>query len=94
MTPRRLDDRVERVADLEREHRELEARLGDPELIADQPRYQEVARRYRELEPIVVSYRDLKHRTDDLAAAKEPSREADATRSLRPRPTSNASPRS
>ena len=45
---------LERLRDLEREFLEVEARLADPALIADQPRYQQVARRYRELEPIVA----------------------------------------
>ena len=44
---------LERLAELEKEFLDLEARLGDPDLIADQARYQLVAKRYRELEPIV-----------------------------------------
>ena len=45
--------------------------MADPELIADQTRYQEVTRRYRELEAIVVPTRELRQRTDDLETAKE-----------------------
>ncbi len=62
---------LERLAELEREHGEVEARLADPELIADQARYQEVARRYRELEAIVERTRKLRQRTEDLETAKE-----------------------
>jgi peptide chain release factor 1 len=62
---------LERLEELEREFAEVEARLADPELIADQPRYQGVARRYRELEAIVEHSRRLRQRTDDLDAAKE-----------------------
>ena len=62
---------LDRLADLEREYSEVEARLADPDLIADQSRYQEVTRRYRELEPIVAAYRQLRTRTEDLGAAKE-----------------------
>ena len=40
---------LDRLRDLEREFGDVEARLGDPELIADQARYQDVARRYSEL---------------------------------------------
>ncbi len=45
--------------------------MADPELIADQSRYQDVTRRYRELEAIVMPARELRQRTDDLATAKE-----------------------
>ena len=62
---------LERLHDLEREFDEVEARLADPELIADQTRYQEVTRRYRELEALVVPARELRQRTDDLETAKE-----------------------
>jgi peptide chain release factor 1 len=62
---------LERLAELEREFEDVEARLADPELIADQPRYQEVTRRYRELEAIVERTRKLRQRTEDLDTAKE-----------------------
>ncbi|MFO7280198.1 MAG: peptide chain release factor 1 [Thermoanaerobacterales bacterium] len=68
---------LDRLAELDREFRDLEARLGDPDLIADQRRYQEVAKRYRELEPIVERSRRLRARRDDLAAAREMLAEAD-----------------
>jgi peptide chain release factor 1 len=62
---------LERLGDLEREYVDVEARLADPELIADQSRYQEVTKRYRELEGIVTAARALRQRTDDLETAKE-----------------------
>jgi peptide chain release factor 1 len=62
---------LERLEELEREFADVEARLGDPELLADQPRYQDVARRYRELEAIVGRTRELRQRTEDLDTAKE-----------------------
>ncbi|MEZ5143951.1 MAG: peptide chain release factor 1 [Acidimicrobiales bacterium] len=62
---------LERLADLEREHAEVEARLADPDVIADQRRYAGVARRYRELEPLVACVRALRQATDDLVAARE-----------------------
>jgi peptide chain release factor 1 len=62
---------LERLAELEKEFLDLEARLGDPDLIADQSRYQVVAKRYRELEPIVERIRELRARRDDLATARE-----------------------
>jgi len=62
---------LDRLRDLEQEFDDVEARLGDPELIADQRRYQEMARRYSELKPIVEAYRLLRQRTDDLKTARE-----------------------
>jgi peptide chain release factor 1 len=62
---------LERLAELEKEFLDVEARLGDPDLIADQARYQVVAKRYRELEPIVERVRELRSRQDDLATARE-----------------------
>ena len=62
---------LDRLADLEREHAEVEARLADPAVIADQRRYADVARRYRELEPLVACMQSLRSASDDLAAARE-----------------------
>ncbi len=62
---------LERLGDLEREYEEVEARLADPAVIADQSRYGEVARRYKELEEIVLRARDLRQATEDLQTARE-----------------------
>jgi peptide chain release factor 1 len=62
---------LERLPELEREFDDVEARLADPELLGDQPRYQEVARRYSELEQLVSRARELRQRTEDLETAKE-----------------------
>ena len=56
----------DRLDDLENEFLEVEARLADPALLADQTRYSEVAKRYRELEAIVVRSRGLREATSDL----------------------------
>jgi len=60
-----------RLADLEREYAECEARLADPEVVADQRRYVEISRRYSELRAIVERTIELRSLTDDLAAARE-----------------------
>jgi peptide chain release factor 1 len=62
---------MDRLGGLEQEFVDAEARLADPAVIADQARYTELARRYRELEAIVSRYRELRQRTEDLATAKE-----------------------
>jgi peptide chain release factor 1 len=62
---------LDRLRELEEEFEGLEARLADPDLIADQSRYQEATKRYRELEALVARTRELRQRLDDLEAAKE-----------------------
>lgn len=62
---------LERLGDLEREFDDVEARLADPQVIADQSRYGEVARRYKELEEIVSRARDLRQANEDLQTARE-----------------------
>ncbi|MCX7621625.1 MAG: peptide chain release factor 1 [Acidimicrobiales bacterium] len=67
---------LDRVAELEREYVETEARLADPAIMSDQKRYTELAKRFRELEPIVACYRKLVRAREDLATAKEMLTEA------------------
>ena len=51
--------------------RDLEARLADPETTADPDQLRIVSQRYRELEPLVVAYREHLARSGDLATARE-----------------------
>ena len=67
---------LERLESLEREHDEVEARLADPSVIADQSAYTELTRRYRDLEAIVTRSRQLRALTDDLGVAREMASEA------------------
>ena len=67
-----------RLDDLEREFLDVEARLADPSLLADQGRYGEVAKRYKELEAIVSRARQLRSATEDLATAREMYNDASA----------------
>jgi peptide chain release factor 1 len=61
----------ERLAHLEEEYEEVEARLADPEIVRDQERYAAAARRYKELEELVVRIRALRRAEADLQAANE-----------------------
>jgi len=67
-----------RLDDLEREFLDVEARLADPSLLADQGRYGEVAKRYKELEAIVSRARQLRSAIEDLATAREMYHDASA----------------
>lgn len=62
---------LERLAGLEREFDDVEARLADPDVFADQSRYTELARRHKDLSEVVSRGRELRRRTDDLELAKQ-----------------------
>jgi peptide chain release factor 1 len=53
------------------EHAELERRLADPELHADQAAARKVGRRFAKLAPIVATYRKLEAARGDLDTARE-----------------------
>ncbi|HEX6472608.1 MAG TPA: peptide chain release factor 1 [Streptosporangiaceae bacterium] len=61
--------------DLISEYNEIEQRLGDPAVHADQQRARTLGRRYAELRPIVETYRELRQTDDDLVTARELARE-------------------
>ena len=62
---------IERLAGLDEEYRAIEARLADPDVIADLPLLRDLNRRYKELGSVVDAYRRYRQREDDLATAKE-----------------------
>ncbi|MEU8132193.1 peptide chain release factor 1 [Streptodolium elevatio] len=61
----------EAMDDLLAEHADLERRLADPQVHADQARARTLGRRYAELSPIVDTYRSWVQAGDDIAAARE-----------------------
>ncbi|MEL6985161.1 MAG: peptide chain release factor 1, partial [Actinomycetota bacterium] len=68
---------LDRLATLDEEYRELEARMADPDIAADRERFVEMSRRYSALGEIVTLGQSLRGRHDDLAVAKELLAEAD-----------------
>lgn len=68
---------LDRLPALSRELAEVEGSLADPAVLADQKRYAELNRRYRDLGELVARLVDLEQATADLAAAKEMLTEAD-----------------
>ncbi|MDH3679336.1 MAG: peptide chain release factor 1 [Acidimicrobiia bacterium] len=68
---------LERLQALEQEHAELEARLADPEVAADNARFVEMSRRYAALSEIVELSRRLRGHLDDAEVAKALIEEAD-----------------
>jgi peptide chain release factor 1 len=69
---------LDRLDSLEREHAEVEGSLADPAVIADQPRYTELSRRYRDLGELVSRLQELRQATADLGTAREMYSDADA----------------
>ncbi|HYD10832.1 MAG TPA: peptide chain release factor 1 [Acidimicrobiales bacterium] len=67
---------LDRLASLEEEFAAVEARLSDPSIHGDREAYASVAKRHKELEPIVRASRELRQATEDLTTAKEMLTEA------------------
>ncbi len=61
----------ESAAALVAEHAELEARLADPLVLADQSQIRKLNKRYAALGPTVAAYRELTTAAGDLTAAQE-----------------------
>ncbi len=62
---------LDRIEGLEREFLDVEARLADPDVFADQDKYRELAKRHHELAAIVSRSTELRQRTEDAATARE-----------------------
>ncbi|MDQ1697755.1 MAG: peptide chain release factor 1 [Frankiaceae bacterium] len=61
----------DQLDELVREHAELEQRLADPAVHADQAQARTFGKRYSELGPIVTAYQQMRATGDDLATARE-----------------------
>jgi len=62
---------LERLASLESEYEDVIATLSDPDVLGDQRRFVELSKRLKELQPIVLAYRQYRAAEGDLAAARE-----------------------
>jgi peptide chain release factor 1 len=61
----------EQVEELVKEHAELEKRLADPAIHADQNQARTLGKRYAEIGPIVATYQQWRALGDDLDTARE-----------------------
>ena len=61
----------EAVEDLVAEHADLETKLADPSVHADQANARKLNKRYAELTPIVGTYRSWKQTGEDIVTARE-----------------------
>ena len=60
----------ERLAGLEIEYEDILVRLSDPNVFADQRAYVKLSKRLKELEPIVLAFREHRATSGDLEAAR------------------------
>ncbi len=62
---------LEKLEEIKRRYHDVEAKLGDPAVIADMKLFKKLNIEYRELEPVVEAYHKYKKITDNINSAKE-----------------------
>lgn len=67
----------EKLEAIEKTYEDLNAQMTDNEIISDQTRYTKIARQHRELEAIVMKFREMKKLDSDIAGNKEILRDMD-----------------
>ncbi len=67
----------ERLEQIETRYEDLGRQLADPEIIADQPKYQKAAKQHRDLEPVVEKFREYRQVTNGIADARAMLTESD-----------------
>ncbi|NIP73693.1 MAG: peptide chain release factor 1 [Gammaproteobacteria bacterium] len=68
---------VDKLEHLAARFEEVGALLADPEVIARQEQFRTLSREYAQLDPVVRSYREYRSTLNDLAAAREMTRDRD-----------------
>ena len=68
----------ERLDQLEERYEDLGRQLGDPALLSDQKKFQQVAKQHRDLEPTVDKFREYRKLKDGIAEAKAMLSDSDA----------------
>jgi len=68
---RKLEGLVER-------YQEVQALLGEPDVISDQNRFRALSREYSQLEEVVGCFEEYRQNQDDQAAAKDMAEDDDA----------------
>ncbi len=62
---------LERLAELDDEYEYVLSELSDPDVVTDQRRLRDASRRHKQLEPVVLAYRELQAVTEDGGVARE-----------------------
>ncbi len=61
----------DKLSVLEEKYEELNMKVADPDIIADQSNWQKLMKEVSDLEPIVAKYKEYKNTKDDIEGAKE-----------------------
>ena len=61
----------DKLSVLEEKYEELNMKVADPDIIADQSNWQKLMKEVSDLEPIVAKYREYKNTKDDIEGAKD-----------------------
>jgi peptide chain release factor 1 len=62
---------MDRLLSIERDFEELEASLGDPDIVGDQNKLRDASRRYKQMTPIVECIRSIRETEGNAQAARE-----------------------
>jgi peptide chain release factor 1 len=62
---------LDKLEEIKRRFNDVEAKLGDPSVIADMQLFKKLNKEYRDLEPVVEAYYKYKQITDNINGAKE-----------------------
>ena len=62
---------LDKLEEIKRRFTDVEAKLGDPSVIADMQLFKKLNKEYRDLEPVVEAYYKYKQITDNINGAKE-----------------------
>jgi peptide chain release factor 1 len=66
-----MSDLLSKLASIHERREEVSKQLADPSVIADQKRFVELNRTYRDLEPIDTAYHDFRSLVEQLAGVKD-----------------------
>src|SRR5579875_4219000 len=69
---------VVKLDQIEARYKDLGRQLGEPSLLADQKKFQTVAKQHRDLEPTVEKFREYRKLRDAIAEAKAMASDSDA----------------
>ncbi|RMG44349.1 MAG: PCRF domain-containing protein, partial [Acidobacteria bacterium] len=62
---------LDKLSEIEETYEQLTRRLSDPEVIADQARFRQLAKQHRELEPIVQEFRRFQSLRQEIASLRQ-----------------------
>ena len=68
----------DKLDQIEARYEDLGRQLGDPTLLADQKKFQTIAKQHRDLEPTVDKFREYRKLRDSIAEAKAMAADSDA----------------